>query len=152
MYVHTLYRRTYIFMHIPTYACTENQILYAPGIIWCGSIKKGVYFIPKFSPSIVDSFSDSLCRLQTEITKVVSPVKMGRCIKSLFCWINQDAMPTSNFQPIRLLDPDCCYKFKNLMANNAAPDPDQLASSEANWSGSTLFAKAGHIRVQQDKG
>ena len=31
-------------------------------------------------------------------------------------------------------------------------DPDQLASSEANWSGSSLFAKAGIIRVQQDKG
>ena len=27
------------------------------------------------------------------------------------------------------------------MENSA--DPDQLASSEANWSGSTLFAKAG---------
>ena len=37
--------------------------------------------------------------------------------------------------------PDCCYKFKYLMANSA--DPDQLASSEANWSGSTLFAKPG---------
>ena len=36
------------------------------------------------------------------------------------------------------------------MANRA--DPDQLASSEANWSGSTLFAKAGYIRAQQDKG
>ena len=36
------------------------------------------------------------------------------------------------------------------MANCA--DPDQLASSEPNWSGSTLFAKAGYIRVQQDKG
>ena len=40
------------------------------------------------------------------------------------------------------------------MANSA--DPDQLAfefvSSEANWSGSTLFAKTGYIRVQQDKG
>ena len=35
------------------------------------------------------------------------------------------------------------------MANSA--DPDQLAS-EANWSGSTLFAKAGYIRGQQDKG
>ena len=33
------------------------------------------------------------------------------------------------------------------MANSA--DPDQ---SEANWSGSTLFAKAGCIRVQHDKG
>ena len=31
-------------------------------------------------------------------------------------------------------------------------DPDQLASSEANWSGSTLFAKVENIRVQQDKG
>ena len=36
------------------------------------------------------------------------------------------------------------------MENSA--DPDQLASSEANWSGFTLFAMAGHIRVQQDKG
>ena len=32
------------------------------------------------------------------------------------------------------------------MAKNAYPD--QFA--EANWSGSTLFAKVGHIRVQQD--
>ena len=35
------------------------------------------------------------------------------------------------------------------MANSA--DSDQLASS-ANWSGSTLFEKAGYIRFQQDKG
>ena len=31
-------------------------------------------------------------------------------------------------------------------------DPDQLASSEANWSGSTLFPKARDILVQQDHG
>ena len=37
-------------------------------------------------------------------------------------------MPTSNFQPIRLLDPDCCYKFAYLMANSS--DPDQLADLE----------------------
>ena len=36
------------------------------------------------------------------------------------------------------------------MKNSA--DPDQLASSEANWSGSTLFAKTEYIWVQQDKG
>ena len=36
------------------------------------------------------------------------------------------------------------------MANSA--DPNQLASEEANWSGSTPFAKAGHIWVQQDQG
>ena len=36
------------------------------------------------------------------------------------------------------------------MTNSA--DPDQLASSEANRSGSTLFAKAGYILVQQDQG
>ena len=35
------------------------------------------------------------------------------------------------------------------MTNSA--DPDQLASSEANWSGSTLFSKAELIRIQQDK-
>ena len=34
------------------------------------------------------------------------------------------------------------------MANSV--DPDQLAS-EANWSGSTLFAKTEYVRVQQDK-
>ena len=31
-------------------------------------------------------------------------------------------------------------------------DPDQMASEEAIWSGSTLFAKAMLILVQQDKG
>ena len=36
------------------------------------------------------------------------------------------------------------------MANSVGPD--QLASSEANWSGSTLFANAGYIQVQQDRG
>ena len=36
------------------------------------------------------------------------------------------------------------------MTNSA--DPDHLASSEANWSGPTLFAKAGYIRDQQDQG
>ena len=36
------------------------------------------------------------------------------------------------------------------MTNSA--DADQLASSEANWSGSALFAKAGQIWVQQDQG
>ena len=34
------------------------------------------------------------------------------------------------------------------MENSA--EPDQLASSEANWSGSTLFPNAGRIWVQQD--
>ena len=37
----------------------------------------------------------------------------------------------------------------NLMTNGA--NLDQLASKEAKWSVSTLFAKAGHIRVQQDQ-
>ena len=31
-------------------------------------------------------------------------------------------------------------------------DPDQMASKEAIWSGSTLFSKAMPILVQQDKG
>ena len=35
------------------------------------------------------------------------------------------------------------------MANSA--DLDQLASSEANWSGSTLFTKTGHIQVQRTR-
>ena len=39
-------------------------------------------------------------------------------------------MPTSNFQPIGLLDSDCYYEFIYLMANSA--DPDQFASLEAN--------------------
>ena len=36
------------------------------------------------------------------------------------------------------------------MANSAGPD--QLETSETNWSGSALFAKARYIQVQQDKG
>ena len=36
------------------------------------------------------------------------------------------------------------------MANSA--DPDQMASEEAIWSGSTLFAKVVYIWVQQHKG
>ena len=35
------------------------------------------------------------------------------------------------------------------MTNSA--DPDHLASSEANWAESTLFAKAGYMRIQQDR-
>ena len=42
--------------------------------------------------------------------------------------MNQDATP--NFQPIRLLDLDYCYKVAYLMANSA--NPDQLASEKAN--------------------
>ena len=34
------------------------------------------------------------------------------------------------------------------MANSA--DLDQLASEEANWSGSTLFVKTVYIQVEQD--
>ena len=36
------------------------------------------------------------------------------------------------------------------MANSA--DPDQLASSEANVSGSTLFAKTGHDMLSMRRG
>ena len=36
------------------------------------------------------------------------------------------------------------------MANST--DPDQLASEEANWSGSTLYTKTGYIQAQHDKG
>ena len=36
------------------------------------------------------------------------------------------------------------------MANSA--DLDQLASSEASWSESTLFANAGYILAMQDQG
>ena len=49
----------------------------------------------------------------------------------------------SNFQPVTLLDPRVWYKYTYLKTNSA--DTDQLAS-EANWSGPTLFAKAGYIR------
>ena len=31
-------------------------------------------------------------------------------------------------------------------------ESDQLSSSEANWSGSTLFANARYIQAQQDEG
>ena len=44
--------------------------------------------------------------------------------------------------------------IKHIINVTNSADPDQLASSEANWSVSvsTLFAKAGYIRVQQLEG
>ena len=74
--------------------------------------------------------------------------RVNRSGLTLSYWINKDVTPTSNFQPIGSFDPACWYKFAYLMANSV--DPDQLASAEANWSGSILFAKAEHMRVQQD--
>ena len=44
------------------------------------------------------------------------------------------------------------YLIQVIATNSHSADPDQLTSSEANWSGSSLFEKAGYIRVQQDKG
>ena len=49
-----------------------------------------------------------------------------------------------------LIQIQCGHKFIYWMTNSA--DPDQLASEEANWSGSTLFANTAYIRAQQDKG
>ena len=54
------------------------------------------------------------------------------------------SFPTNQFTWSGLL-----IQFKYWMANSV--DPDQLASSEANWSGSTLFAKIGYIQVLQDR-
>ena len=69
---------------------------------------------------------------------------------TLDIWINIDVVPTSNFHPIRILVPGCWHEFKYWLDNSE--DQDQLASSEANWSGSTLLAKRqGIFRIQQDK-
>ena len=53
-------------------------------------------------------------------------------------------MPFSNFQLVRLFDPDCWCKFTYWMTNSAV--------LEANWSWFTLFEKAVYIRIQQGKG
>ena len=47
---------------------------------------------------------------------------------NLFSRTRVNAIPTSNFQPIRLLDPNCCYRFTYLIANIA--DPNQFASAD----------------------
>ena len=60
-------------------------------------------------------------------------------------------MSTYKYHPISLLDQDW-YRFTYQMTNSYSVDPDQLVSEEANWSGSTLFAKAGYIWVQQNQG
>ena len=63
------------------------------------------------------------------------------------CHAEQIKMPC----PLLIVSqPDCWYIFSYWLTNSA--DPDQLASSEANWSGSTMFAKAEYIWVQQDQG
>ena len=64
--------------------------------------------------------------------RFVRPNTLSRCGNQLtLVLLNKlRCQATSNFQPIRLLELYCCYKFTNLMANSA--DPDQLASEEAN--------------------
>ena len=52
--------------------------------------------------------------------------------------------------PDQLASSEAKWSGSTLFANSA--DPDQLASSEDKWSGSTLFVKAGYIQIQQDKG
>ena len=44
-----------------------------------------------------------------EKTAFSGAIKLGKEL-TLFLQ-NKDATPTSNSQPVRLLDPDCCYKF-----------------------------------------
>ena len=90
------------------------------------------------------SFKTNILEQSIEIKKKMVPDKLLtlvllnklRCHTHFWC------------SAFRLLDLDCLYKFSYWMANSA--DPDQLASSEANWSGSTLFANAGYIQAQQD--
>ena len=53
--------------------------------------------------------------------------------------------PTSNFQPIRLLDLDCCYDFTYLMTNSA--NPDQLASSDLHCLQSQGISRFSRTRV-----
>ena len=89
-------------------------------------------------------------------------------LKPLSCWIIKLATPISDYQPIRKHHMMFLFKFTNWMTNSV--DPDQMASSEAIWFGSTLFAKEGVVvnrshliwiytvskgrgcREQQDKG
>ena len=61
----------------------------------------------------------------------------------LSCWIIELATPISDYQPIRLHHIMFSFKFTNWMTNSV--DPDQMASSEAIWSGSTLFANVGVV-------
>ena len=53
----------------------------------------------------------------------------GTCeLHVILILLTKDATPTSNFQPVRLLDLDSCHIFTYSMADSA--NPDQLASSE----------------------
>ena len=69
------------------------------------------------------------------------------------CWINKMPYPFLIFnRSDTWSDPGCWFKVTYSMANSA--DPYQLDSSEANWSGFTLFAKTGQVRdrvKQSDK-
>ena len=58
-------------------------------------------------------------------------------------------MPTSNFQPIRLLDVDCCYKLAYSIANSA--DPDQLASADLHCLQRQGISEFSRKRVNSDK-
>ena len=53
------------------------------------------------------------------------------------------AAPTSNFQPVRLLDPRLIEI--HIFNDKTVQIQTSLAFSEADWSGATLFAKTGHV-------
>ena len=115
----------------------------------------------QFALNVKSSFLGKIGKKKSPSVRVLSSIREWPCHTVKMCWLVlasiiwtirpiflvdpcdaekiKDTMPTSNFQPVRLLDPVCWYKFTYLITNSA--DPDQLVSEEANWSGSALFDK-----------
>ena len=75
-------------------------------------------------------------------------VKLQKCLRYFTLQLKSSLWRMSStvfiryFQPIRLLDPDCCYKITHLMANSA--DPDQLFVCET-----TKMSQVVHTQLQK---
>ena len=80
-----------------------------------------------------------------KVRKVISTVRNEMKLSTLVM-LNKDATPTSNFQPIRLFNPDCWYKVTYWMTN--CSDPELI------WIYTVCKSRVylGYIQVQQDKG
>ena len=95
-------------------------------------------------------FSAKIIRiLCSESAKTVNEMTLNELVKLTTLWTTGPRLQSDYLIQFVV---NSWYKFKHLMTNRCSANPDLLASSEANWSGSTLFANTGHIWVQQDQG
>ena len=123
-----------------------------PKLVWV--MRKGVYREGQGQPARPPGWSDPLLYAVLYIESLDTAkysILKSITLLTLVILNNLRCHTHFKFSAIRFLDPNCWYKFTNSMSITL--DPDQLASSEAKWSGSVWFTngRAYIIQAQQDQ-